>query len=168
MTELGLDLADYQAKGPQQALDSALATVRSYCGWQIVPVSTAEMVSVWSPGGRALFLPTRKLTAIASITQNGVVLPASSYTFESYGVVKVLPGGYFSTLTKLTVVFTHGYAELPDDAKDVVLTLAQRFLTDTRGLVSKTVGPFSENYGSPLGQAEKDKLAPYAISTGFA
>ena len=167
MTELGLDLADYQAKGPTQALDAALATVRSYCGWQIAPVSTAESVSVWSPGGRALFLPTRKLTSIASITQNGVVLLASSYTFESYGVVKVV-SGYFSTLTKLTVVFTHGYTELPDDAKDVVLTLADRSLTGTRGLASKSVGPFSENYGLPLGQAEKDKLDPYRIATGFA
>ena len=160
------DLADYQAKDPQQALDAALAAVRAYCGWHIVP-SISETVNVWSPGGQRLFLQTRNLTAVISVIQDGATVSASTYTFERRGVIR-RTSGCFSLRTPAAANITHGYAELPADVKDVVLALAEQSISDTRGLASKSVGPFSENYSPELDQSQKDKLAPYTTSTGFA
>lgn len=165
------DLADYQAKDPQQALDAALVAVQSYCGWHISP-SVTETVTVWSKDGCVLFLKTLALTAIISIVQDGVTIPSTSYTFESYGAVRVVPGSYFSRLSKLTVNFTHGYTTLPKDAKDVALALAQRSINDTRGMVARGGGATGvvvvQQYGSQLTDADKAKLDPYTVSAGFA
>jgi hypothetical protein len=165
------DLSDYQSKDSQQALDAALAAVRSYCGWNIAPSATATL-SVWSKDGCSVFLPTLALTAITSVTQDAVVIDPATYTFESYGLIRRTPGTYFSRLSRVTVVFTHGLATMPKDAADVVLALAQRSISDTRGMVPRVGAGQSvvvmENYGSQLSDADKAKLAPYAISAGFA
>ena len=131
------DLSDYQAKDPQQALDDALATVRAYCGWHVSP-SQAETVSVWSADGRTIVLETLNLTAVTSITQDAALVPVASYTFDANGVIRAATGAIFGRSTKLTVVFTHGYADLPDDVKGVALSLAQRSISDTRGMVPRT------------------------------
>jgi hypothetical protein len=164
------DLADYQAKDSQQALDAAIAAVQSYCGWHIAP-SQSGTASVWSLDGTTLVVPSLNVTAVTSVTQDAVVAPASTYTFESYGVIRSVPGYFFFPFpwSKVTVVFTHGYADWPDDVRGVVLSLAQRSLTDTRGLVAGPSGSaFVETYGPQLSDADKAKLAPYARSAGFA
>jgi hypothetical protein len=168
------DLADFQAKDPQQALDAALAAVRSYCGWDIAPSQSAT-VTVWCLDGRTLNLPTLNLTAVASVVQDGVTVAPTGYTFESYGVIRANYGACFSRLTRVTVAFTHGYAAMPDAAAAVVLSLAQRSLNDSRGLVvrpgsasSASVGALVETYGPVLTEADKQKLSDYAIAGGFA
>jgi hypothetical protein len=158
------DLADYQSKDPQQALDAALVDVQSYCGWHISPSVAGATASVWSLDGCTLLLPTLNLTAVTSVVQDAVTVPSTSYTFERYGVIRAVYGAVFSRLTKVTVTFTHGYAAMPKDVKDVVLALAQQSLSDSRGLVSKSIGPFAENYNEDWAA----KLAPYAMAVGFA
>jgi hypothetical protein len=162
------DLSDFQTKDPQQALDAALAMVRSYCGWNIAP-SASTSATLWSLDGRTLSLPTLNLTAVTSVVQDGVTVDPATYTFERYGVIRLNYGGSFYRWTRVTVAFTHGYAAMPDDAAAVVLSLAQRSLADTRGLVTGPSGPvFVESYGSQLSDGDKAKLAPYAIAGGFA
>lgn len=165
------DLSSYQSKDPQQALDAALATVRSYCGWHIAPSET-DTLSVWSHDGCSVFLPTLNLTAVTSVVQDAVTLSPSTYTFESFGVIKAAPGTRFSTTSRVTVAFTHGYSETPADVKDVALGLAQRSISDNRGMVPRVGAGASvvvmENYGPQLGEGDKAKLDPYALSTGFA
>lgn len=165
------DLADFQAKDSQQALDAALAQVQSYCGWVIAPTVTGATASVWSKDGCVLFVPTLNLTAVTSVTQDGVVLSASNYTFESYGAIRVVPGHYFTTLSKIAVVYTHGYATMPDDVASVILGFAQRAISDNRGFVARggsTSGTFVETFGPALTDADKTKLAPYVLTAGFA
>jgi hypothetical protein len=165
------DLADYQAKDPQQALDAAAAAVRSYCGWDISPSASATAV-VWSDDGYTIVLETLNLTAVTSVTQDATLVPASSYTFDANGVIRAASGATFGRATQITVVFTHGYASMPDDVKDVVLALAQRSISDTRGMVPRVGAGQSvvvmEQYGSQLTDADKSKLDAYAISAGFA
>lgn len=170
MTELRPELQKFQSKSPKQALDAALATVQSYCGWHVGPSIAGATASVWSPGaGEAIFLPTLKLTAVTSVVQDSVTLDPATYTFESYGTIRRTPGKFFSLLSKVTVTFTHGYTTLPDDVEDVVLLAAQRALTDTRGLVPRVSGgpAFMENRGPRLEPDDKGRLAPYVL-TGFA
>jgi hypothetical protein len=161
------DLADYQAKDAQQALDAALATVRSHCRWHIAP-SQSDTAVVWSAAGGMLWLPTRYLTAVTSITQDGATVAPTSYTFETHGVVRRNYGAYFNTLTKVTVAFTHGYATMPGDVSQVVLSLAQRSISDTRGLVATATGVSRvETYEPQLTDGDLAKLAPYVIPDGF-
>jgi len=164
------DLVAYQSKDPQLALDAALAAVRSFCGWHIVP-SVTETVNVWSPDGRSVFVQTLNLTSITSVVQDAVTIASSAYTFESYGVITMAQGGYFSTLTRVAVNFTHGYATLPTNAKDVVLSVANRSISDSRGMVARPgsqAGIFVETYGPRLTDDDKFKLRDLVISTGFA
>lgn len=165
------DLEAFQGKDPQQALNGALKQVQSFCGWHIAP-SQSDTANVWSTDGCALVLPTMYLTAVASVTQNSTVVAATNYLFESYGVIRTLATGTpFLTAYRATVAFTHGYTALPDDVAQVVLSLAQRSLTDTRGLVARpgtsTGATFIEGYGAQLTDADKEKLGPYRIA-GFA
>lgn len=165
------DLVDYQAKDPQQALDSALAAVRSYCGWHIA-TSVTETVNVWALDGRGVVVETLNLTGVTSVVQDSVTVDPASYTFEPYGVIRRTVGGYFSTLTRVAVTFTHGYSALPDDVREVVLTLAQRSINDTRGMVPRAGSGQSvvlvESSGSQLTGADKEKLGPYVVTAGFA
>jgi hypothetical protein len=169
--DLSLDLTYYQSKDPDQALAAALAAVRSYCGWHIAP-SLTTTVDVWSPDGSSLFLNTRALTSITSVVQDAVTLPATSYIFDSFGVVSRTPGSYFSRLSRSTVTFVHGYTALPADVEQVVLGLAQRSINDTRGLVARPgTGQgviLMEGHGPQLDESDKARLTPYAILAGFA
>lgn len=168
MSEMLPDLQVFNAKEPQQALDAALATVQSYCGWHIAPSVTTSL-DLWSPDSLAVFVPTLRLTAVSAVAQDSVTLSASTYTFERYGVIRRTPGAYFSPLSKVTVSFSHGFTVLPADVQDVVLLAAQRALSDTRGLVPRVSGgpAFMENRGPRLEPDDKDRLAPYVL-TGFA
>jgi len=163
------DLVAYQSRDPSLAIDAAVAAVRSHCGWHISP-SISETVSIWSPGGRSVFVKTRNLTAVTSVTQDGVAINLATVTFTRYGKVARYPGYVFSRLTPVSVGITHGYATLPDDARDVILAVAQRSISDTRGLVARpgTAGIFVETFGPNLTDGDKKKLAPYTISAGFA
>lgn len=173
MSELSpADLVDYQAKDSQQALDAALAAVRSYCGWHIAP-SQSDTATVFSPDGARLFVQTLNLTAVTSVTQDGVAVDLDTVALERYGVIGRTLGYSFRCGLPVEVVFTHGYAELPADVKDVVLALAQRSISDTRGMVPRTGGAGAsmvvmENYGSQLGVGDKAKLAPYTITGAVA
>jgi hypothetical protein len=174
MSNLLPDLSVFNAKEPQQALDAAVAIVQSYCGWMIAPPATTS-VDVWSRDGYTLVLPTLYLTAVNSITQNGVSIPTSNVTFETYGTVRAVSGVlsatkvYFLRQYKVTVNFTHGYDDWPAVVKDVILLCAQRSLTDTRGVVPRVTGgpKFIENRGPRLEVDDKSRLDPYALG-GFA
>ena len=169
MTELRPELTKYQGKDPKQALDSALATVQSFCGWHIAPSIAGATATVWCRDGVAIYLPTLALTAVASVVQDSVTIASTNYTFERYGVIRMIPGKYFDLTSKITVTFTHGYAALPADVNDIVLTAAQRSISDTRGVVPRISGgpAFIENRGPRLELDDKDRLAPYVIA-GFA
>jgi hypothetical protein len=166
------DLADYQAKDSQQALDDAVATVRAFCGWHIAP-PLSETVTVHSTDGLSVFVETLRLTEVTTVTQDSIVIDPATYTFERYGVITRTAGYCFDRCTTVTLDVTHGYDDWPADVKSVVLSLAQRSIADTRGMVPRVGGAgasvvIMENYGSQLGEGDKDKLAPYTLAPGTA
>lgn len=169
MTELRPEFHKYQGKDIQQALNASLAIVQSYCQWHIAPSIAGATATVWSRDGATIFLPTLALTAVTSVVQDAVTVSSANYTFERYGVIRMVPGQYFSLTTRVTVTFTHGLAALPADVQDVVLLAAQRSISDTRGLVPRVSGgpAFMENRGPRLEPDDKDRLTPYRLA-GFA
>jgi hypothetical protein len=66
----------------------------------------------------------------------------------------------------VSVAFTYGYAQVPGDVVAVVLTAAQRVLSNPNDLRQETVGSVSVTYaaetiGASLSPADKDLLARY-------
>ncbi|MEU9333129.1 hypothetical protein AB0D49_08185 [Streptomyces sp. NPDC048290] len=123
-------------------------------------------------GERVLVLPQRPvvvddahpLAVVELIDMAGVEVPAvegrdftrvgceltRGYPFEAPGRSMGWP--WSRTLgvwaDRVRVVYSHGYAEVPDDIADIVLDLATTNLTNPNGLRSETVGGESVTYAS--------------------
>lgn len=163
-------LSAFNAKDVNQALNAAVKTVQTFCGWQISPVVTGATATVWSRDGRTVALPTLYLTGVTAISQNGVTISTSNVIAETYGVVRLVDGVQdFDKRYQVSVTFNHGFATWPEDVEDVILQVAQRAITDTRGIVPRTSGGpvFIENRGPRLEDTDKLRLAAYTLG-GFA
>lgn len=97
----------------QDILDAALVRARNYTGWPVSPVIDGDVVTLDGPGGRELFLPTRKIGSIASIVENGITVDPSSYVVSSniQRMVYRKSGCWTSEYAGITVTYTHGYSE---------------------------------------------------------
>jgi hypothetical protein len=136
---------------------TACDIVRTFCRWHIAP-AVRETVTLDGSEGHVLFLPTHRVTAIHSISNDGTAVTTDDWS-ES-GMVR---GVAWSTKFRSIVVdMTHGHDECPADVLRVVAALAKR--VPTAGLKSKTAGPFSETYAEDLLQdTERARLAAYRI-----
>jgi hypothetical protein len=107
-----------------EATQRAEATVRAYVGWHLAP-ERSETLTLDGPGSSVLLLPTLRVTAITSITEDGSAVDPGDYEWSSSGVVR--RNGYWSpSLRGLEVSLTHGYAEMPLDVAGVIERLTTR------------------------------------------
>lgn len=169
------DLTDFQNGDATLAVDAAMAAVRNYCGWHIAPVQSDTAV-LHCADRKTLYLPTRKLVSVQSVTQGGTAVDVASMTVETSGRLRRLPGYRYSWLDQLiTVAFTHGYDQLPPEVQQVVLACAQRTVDnpgsrprDQVGAVSATYSQTGFNQAPSLAllPAEKALLGPYRLLPG--
>lgn len=162
---------------------SPLATPEQLAGWmQVTPdalptsaVSVLEIVSAivraearqsftrdtttvtLYPLRGVVTLPQRPVVSIESVQRSGEPVPYWSISPEGFRVAGCEP---------VSVTFTHGYASVPGDVLAVVLTGAQRVLSNPNDLRQETVGSLSVTYasetiGASLAQADKDLLGRY-------
>lgn len=163
-----LELSTINDDKANLALSVASSEIRSHCGWSISE-ETATLV-LDGPGSRNLWLPTLKLTAVASVKANGDLLSLDAqYDWTGYGKL-IHRGCWPSKPRSVEVEFTHGYAEVPVVVKGVCLALAGRAYDNARAVRSKTdtAGPFTESttYAVAvvgLTDVEMKKLGPYTI-----
>lgn len=112
------------------------------------------------PPQRYVDLPQRPVVSVASVVQGGKTLVAETdYKLRRDRL-------YLNGCEPVSVTFTHGYTETPGDVLAVVLTAAQRVLSNPSDLRQETVGSVSVTYaaetiGVSLSQADKDLLARY-------
>jgi hypothetical protein len=149
---------------------AAQAAVRHYCGWHISP-SVTEMLAVDAYGGRTLTLPSKHVTAIASILVNGNDL-VSDVAWSDAGTVVLTSGVWPDLPGSVKVTLTHGWDadEVPDIAA-IILAVAKRARTNPGAIASQSVNgasvSFATSSGVPLGvplmQAEMDALSPYRL-----
>jgi hypothetical protein len=72
---------------------------------------------------------------------------------------------------RVTLTYSHGYQEIPDDVADVVLGLAQMNMTNPQGLRSEAIDDYNRTFAAEtIGNAEltpqmKDDLRQYRGST---
>lgn len=130
-------------------LDAAVRVARRDAGWHVTPVHEGETFTLDGPDSRMLWLPTRKLNTLTSVTENGTLLDLTKLTWSPGGDVGVLErpavirkksGGWWSSdYQSIVVEMDHGYTE--DEAVDwrrAVLTMV-----DQMSLVPVAGGGFS-------------------------
>ncbi len=105
-------------------------------------------------------LPQRPVVSVDSVVSDGVALVADTdYELRRDRL-------YLNACAPVSVTFTHGYVETPGDVLAVVLTAAQRVLSNPSDLRQEAVGNVSVTYaaetiGASLAQRDKDLLQRY-------
>jgi hypothetical protein len=162
------DLDTYSAT---QALDIASQAIRDHCGWSITQESGA-VETLDGSGGQSVWLKTKLLTAVTSVTELGISLVATTgFDWTDAGQLIRIGRCWTYRPRSVVVTYTHGFATVPDSVKGVCLAVAGRRFQNPEGLRSQTVGGVSESYTIPAtGQigffydTELADLAPYRLA----
>ena len=151
-----------------EALAAASLAIRNHCGWHIAPV----VEQVQYAGGRdSVFLPTRRLTELVSVVNDGTVLDAGALDFdEDTGQVF---GPRWSTRRRgLVITYRHGLDEVPSFIQDLTLQVAARALGSPLGVVREQSLASSITWattaagvagGTVLMEHEQEALAAYRV-----
>lgn len=156
---------------------AAISTVRGYCQWHISPVVTEDVV-VEGGGAGHLLLPSLRVTAINSITNDGVAVVDTDYEWSRRGILRVstdstLYRGWSRKYDSVVVNITHGYEDFPAEVLAVARDMARA--DGVTGASSMASGPHQLQLGvtSAAAQAgsvgmsdlQKNVLARYRIPT---
>lgn len=109
----------------QGIVDAAAGSVRGEAGWHIAP-SITETITLDTDGGRYLFLPTMRLTAVSEVRDvTGDAPKVLSDWRKSRAGMLYRAGGWPSGLESVEVDLTHGYDACPDELLSVIAARAQ-------------------------------------------
>jgi hypothetical protein len=153
-------------------LELATGVIRDYCGWQIDEVVDDELVLAGlEQGSSTLFLPTLRLTAVASVQVAGDTVDPTAYTWSSAGWLELVrhqtwdrtdptlfrqsvPGpiddlSWPTANRSVTVTATHGHPTVPASIRSLCIDLARRVYVNPRNLIAssttETIGTTSES-----------------------
>lgn len=126
----------------------AQSVIRDYCGWHIAP-SVEETVLFDTQGPGLIFLPSLYVTAIGSVTVDGVAWDSSLFRWWGGGR---LEGSWPVGPRLVQVTFTHGYAACPG----AVQAAARRL-----GSVRAPGGTFRIGSVSVSASVDPDGFDPY-------
>lgn len=136
-------------------LDDATAIIRKRTGQHITQATSTVTLQPFR--SRRLQLPELPVTAVTSVTQDGVVLVGGAdYDWYETGVVVRL--GWLWALEPVTVEYTHGFATIPEDVKAECVRVAQQLAVTPPGVRQErfddytvTFEPYALNlsYGPP-------------------
>lgn len=144
-------------------LSLATAAIQRHTGQTLAAVA-ADSITIPGRLGKFLRLPERPVTAVTSVTLDGVtitdfdLLPQSVlYRGSGWGDARVIIG----------VTYDHGFATIPDDLKGVALDIAARVVNNPTSSVQESFGSYSVTRSRTLGIAispdEKKVLENYMI-----
>lgn len=160
----------------QMLLDAVGDEIREALGWSVTEEADVT-VTLDGSGDTKLLLPTLHLTAVASVTENGVALTAEDYLLYEHGYLTRVSGhcpiNWTRRLQGVTAVFTHGYpdGQVPSVFQTVTLETAARMLENPGGaLKSKTVGRVSLSYADAKAAStagSDSRLDRYRLVEGF-
>lgn len=159
------------------ALASASAMIR---GWtrQTITRVVDDTVSLRAPAGyeRELVLPQRPVQSVSRVEINGVSLVdwvLSSDRLLRYCGWRYLPGrAPYLDPGLVTVTYTHGWAEVPEDVRAVCLDIASMTITNPSGLRTVQIDDYSRTFAAEtlgsgtLSEAHKSILSDYRRRVG--
>lgn len=150
-------------------LDIASGVIRRHVGWSISEETV--QLTTQGTGDNVIWLPTKFLTVITSVVEDGVTLIfGTHYRWTSTGRLRRLSGRWTCEEQSVVVTFTHGYDPVPDDVRGVCVSLAGRFYNNPDGLRQWTVGGISQTVAGSadgitgmLSDDEKAQLSQFEI-----
>ena len=127
-------------------LDHASAVIRRTAR-QDFDFTSNEAVTLTPTCPNTLLLPQMPVTAVASVTVDGILLT------EEIDYRVQLPAGIVTHLrsrwTKpVDVVYSHGYTTLPEDLKAICVEMSARAWTNPMGVLSEQIGNYSARWGA--------------------
>jgi len=145
---LALPFSDEENATAQRALDNARAAFQAEARHSIEFKQDHEIVIPGSWGSR-ISLPEPPVDGVSSIKINETLLSPAAYSWRRSGLVVYGSGlgatNDLSTPTsgwwggddaELTVVYSHGFKDIPDEVRTVVMEVAARVLGNPDGLIA--------------------------------
>lgn len=155
---------------PATPEEAATQAIRDYCGWHVAPVIDATII-LDGTGTDTVLLPSRRVTAVESVTVDGHELASTAYEWSADGLLRRRDGGWPDRYRVITVELKHGFASMAVLA-DVVASIVARVRMDPTGALAnqragtQSVGFASGSAGGGLMQSEKARLEPYRLTWG--
>ncbi|MET9158285.1 mobile element protein [Streptomyces parvulus] len=117
-----------------------------------VTLVTDDEVTLDGNGRESLLLPVWPTTAVAQVLLDGVELTeGTDYSWSDAGILRRLGCHRWpDRLRCITVVYTHGWADTPEDIQEVILERAEAAFTIPVGVQSKAVGGQSVTFGAQM------------------
>jgi hypothetical protein len=172
---IGRDLTPAQVTAGTRLLDMASGMVRGYTR-QTITLTTNDSVTLSGNWTNSLELPERPIQSVSSVTFAGANAPLTTYTLNgsalvlgtgsfmpdfgalSWGNANMSgPAGstvgiqatgpsWMGPTAKITVVYTHGYAEVPQDIVNEVAGMVALQLNAEVGINSEQIGSYKVQY----------------------
>lgn len=143
-----------------RAILEASAAIQNHCRQQLALVED-EAYIFDVPGYRTkLFLPELPVTEVSAVVENGTALVADDdYKLGRGGILYRLGGYYwYPGVQTVTVTYSHGYATIPQDVKDICVRAASRSYQSglkaaqeegLPGVQATQLGDYSVTYAEP-------------------
>lgn len=158
------DLAGFPgAPFSDQVVRTVAESVRGECGWHIAPVVT-ETITVDSPGGEVLLLPTLKIGEVTAVRDVTAETPraVTGWRASPSGML-VLTGGWPRGYAAIEVDLTHGYTTCPDDLLGVIAERAKRGIRDST-VQQESLGSRSVTYRAG-GEPPTSVISRYKVTS---
>ena len=172
------DWAEYQNHTPEYYLRVATHAIVKYLGWHLAP-SVTETIQVPVKQRGLILLPSRYVTAVESVVIAEESLPADDFIWDKGGWIETGRFYYdtsrYPTATSswrpnlATVTFTHGYAEVPLEVKQIAFEMAETAIATPVNNVSQMGTPagyritLSTPPGFYITDYQQKVLAPYRL-----
>jgi hypothetical protein len=140
------------------------AASRRFRGAVRHPVSlvVGDTIVLDGSGAMSLLLPAAPVVDVSSVLVDGQALTAGTdYTWSTDGYLHRLGAVWPIGLRSVTVVYSHGYAEIPGDIQEVVIDQARALYAVLPGVQQQTVGAQSVTFGV---QAATGVTAQWAVA----
>jgi len=171
VSELENYSANFEASAGMTALkgeivNAASAVVTDYLGYD--PISASRTFRTVGTGMDEILLPVPSVSAVATVTEDGVTLSATNYSLVASGAkykIERSDGLAFARGVKIVVTYTAGYVAAPSNMKLAALRIGALMLSETQGNIGVTGKTFADMSKQFVSYTNYDKylkpLAPY-------
>lgn len=143
----------------QLLLDGVAGAVLDYCNRTTFGVIEDETIVVDGNGGRELVLPRAPLLDVTAAIEDptglhelvNLVPPDEGWTerieWSADGIVRRVDGGRFVRRFRwYSFTVSHGYEEIPTAARNTVLRVAARAVSNPEGLATESAGGYNAGF----------------------
>lgn len=142
-----------QEAAAHRALEEATAAIRNYCRQEIELVEDEEITLDVAAGRRRLLLPQLPVVEVSAVVEDEETLTVTDhYKLGQHGILHRVGCCWREGVQIVTVTYSHGYEDIPDDIVAVCTRAAARAYQaglkaadaeGVPGIASKSLGDFS-------------------------